>query len=855
MNVSVLSQAPALLLIGEGSQAASPELATSGATGSHLSALERILATHPPIFESLVLQLPTSALLDLYHTSRFLRSFLQSYPIAWNHLSFRLFCVHGSGPWQTSTGSDTSADLPTRRSKPYALDQLLVTVVEPFGSRLKTLDLDNTAVSGHTLTSTILPSRRETLEHLSVRGCKNVSLKYHIVPYLTVFSLQKAAGTNTRFGRVNQLLLKSLYTFRCRHHRRRPYLPLTLLRRDSDAEPTHELVKICHNLGIWTDTAWCPTPAGRCQRRKEYHMGRGSQTNQGEVWVVFDRLWRSGNKIGRFKADGSNGARCNGQLWEEAEHGHDGEPLGVGISHAEGEGKTVPAHLRRSHRAFVEDFKCNSCGAEIHERCEQCSVRMHCMGCRKTLCASCAFNRPLPRKRGTIGQDDSSALPSASKVSQDAFWWAPGATHSPNHMQEAPEDEIHHLTAPNASIPPQLKMQWCCLQPMFSGGGGIAFIGPGMGGSGSGKIRTAPLPRGQGWEDPEFRHLQRDSAISGQGYGNADHLGYPLLTGHDLMLEWLLQTPGSNPSSSCPRNLCQDCHQTSGWQANCSGCAEPFCYEHDLRGLKMRVCGYRDLAMEKSLTKPKIARLVEDREGVSSIDRLLEYLRHLLIAANDAQPTQELALELASISVLPEVDDSDLIEDASETALSTGVSSKLSAPYFEWDTSIIYKAPPLMKLSSTTLSAYLEGSPVWKGCASFLCPAYRSIGDHRPRCSATAKECGLCGVHVCPACLQTNPACDCSYCRTSYRCPNCHPKLVQAGVCKKAEEDEQKREIEQQRIIGRLDFISSQNLANERDAQVGDFFQWVEQTDSTVNSSAEATAAQEVYVAQVETYG
>ncbi|SLM35503.1 hypothetical protein LPUS_00369 [Lasallia pustulata] len=842
MSVSLVSQAPALLLIGEGHHTAtsSKEHFTSAAHGSHLSTLERVIATHPPVFESLVLQLPTSALLDLYHTSRFLRNFLQSYPIAWNHLSFRLFCFQGSGPWQTSTGSDTSVDLPARRSKPYALDQLLVTVVEPFASRLKTLDLDNTAVSGHTLTSAILPARRDTLEHLSVRGCKNVSLKYHIVPYLTVFSLQKAASAINGFGKVDHLGLKSLYTFRCRHHRRRPYLPVTLLRRDSDAEPTHELVKICHNLGIWTDTAWCPTPAGRCQRRKEYHMGRGRETNQGEVWVVFDRLWRSGNNIGRSKADGNGTSRFSGQLWEEAERGEAGEPLGVGKAQAEGEGKTVPAHLRRSHRAFVDGFKCDDCGVEIHERCEQCSVRMHCMGCRKTFCPSCAFSRPLPRKRGPIDQDGSSASPSASKV---PLWWAPGATRSPNHMQEAPEEEGHHLTAPHAFNPPQLKMQWCCLQPMFSGGGGIAFIGPGMGGSGSGQIRTAPLPKGQGWEDPEFSHLQRESASTTPGYRNADHLGYSLNSGHDLMLEWLLQALGSNISSTCPRNLCQECHQTSGWQARCAACAEPFCFEHDLRGLKMRSCGYRDLAMEKSLLKPKIPRLVQDCQGVSSVERLLEYLRHILIAANDAQPTtQELTLELASVSILPETDDSDLIEDSSQTAISTEISKKLSAPYFEWDSSIIYKAPPLLKLSSATLSAYLEGLPVWKGCASFFCPEYRSIGDHRPKCTATAKECGLCGVHVCPACLKTNPPCDCSFCKTSYRCPNCHPKL-QVGVCKKIEEDEQKKEIEQQRIIGRLNFLSSQSIANARDEQVGDFFQWVEQTDAVFDSSAEATAA------------
>ena len=405
-------------------------------------------------------------------------------------------------------------------------------------------------------------------------------------------------------------------------------------------------------------------------------------------------------------------------------------------------------------------------------------------------------------------------------------------------MQETSDDDSLHFTAANVTSPPKIKMQWCCLQPMFSGGGGITFIGPGMGGSGAGKIRTAPLPRGQGWEDPEFRRLHQDIAFPASAYGDFDHPDYSSRSGHDLMLEWLLQAPGSNTGSSCPRNLCQECYQMPGWQAACSACAEPFCFEHDLRGLKMRICGYRDLAMEKSLLKPKIARLLRDRQGLSSTERLLEYLRHLLTAANDAQPTQELTLELASITILPESDDSDLIEDASNSTVSTGVSSKLSAPHLEWDLSIIYKAPPLMKLSSTILSAYLEELPVWKGCASFVCPEYRSIGDHRPKCTAIAKECGLCGVHVCPECLITDPACDCSFCRNSYRCPNCHPKL-QVGICKKAEEDRQKREMEQEKLSRQHNFLHLPNFLDERDGQVGEFFHWVEGTNADVESSGE----------------
>ena len=117
-----------------------------------------------------------------------------------------------------------------------------------------------------------------------------------------------------------------------------------------------------------------------------------------EVWVPFDRLWRSSNRIGPVDGAGVLGDQ-DGRLWEISETGQDGEPLGTESGIFKGEGKHVPAHLRQSHRMFVEEVKCAQCNDAILERCESCSVRMHCMGCRKTLCASCAFNRPIPRKR------------------------------------------------------------------------------------------------------------------------------------------------------------------------------------------------------------------------------------------------------------------------------------------------------------------------------------------------------------------------------------------------------------------------------------------------------------------------
>lgn len=188
-----------------------------------LSTFERVISTHAPILESLLLQSPTDTIFRLYHTSHYLRAFLRSYPTAWKYLSFRLLYPSGTQTRPLTAGSP-EPDSP-RQSRPYALDQLLMTVVIPFSPCLKSLELDNTAVSGQILISTVLHARRETLEHLSVRGCKNVSLKYHIIPYLTMFGLQYDVDMEKNVGSspaTKRLALKSLYTYRCRHHRRRP---------------------------------------------------------------------------------------------------------------------------------------------------------------------------------------------------------------------------------------------------------------------------------------------------------------------------------------------------------------------------------------------------------------------------------------------------------------------------------------------------------------------------------------------------------------------------------------------------------------------------------------------------------
>lgn len=765
-----------------------------------LSRFEQIISTHPPVLESLLLQLPTSSILDLYHTSKYLRSFLQGYPTAWNHLSFRSFSPGRLASRQASPASDSSGDTSVVQSKPYALDQLLMAIVLPFGTRLISLDLDHTAVAGDTLTSIVLHSRRETLQHLSVRGCKQVSLKYNIMPFLTLFSLQKSAGESQNTGPVSGLALRSLYTFRCRHHRRRPYTPGSLLRKDSDSVHTHELIKICYDLGIWTDTAWCRTPGGRCLKRKDYAVGRGPPDARTEVWVVYDRLWRSGNRLGpAVYSEAASSRSTRGQLWEEAESGYNGEPLGCEPQQGYGEGKTRTTHLRQSHRKFIENITCQNCTARIPERCEHCSIRMHCMGCRKTLCENCAFSRPLPPAKPPRGAE--SEPDTGDDTAKEPYWWAPGQMRNPNLMMQevVTSTSAENSNTPNSTVTPALKMQWCCLKPMFSNGGSITFVGPGMTGSAINHVHTAPLPQGQGYEDMELSRLRQSHKTSGLV------MDCPILPGcsprlkHYQMLHWFLYGMGKEDQNPCPRSLCYDCWQTPGWRAACQSCKEPFCFAHDLRGLSMRICGYKDLSTEKSFL-----------EENSNFRKVLEASERSTVALNTAREKTKCTIReyLNVLSKLPELSQSfkkkyaHMLDSSpkvgSDTlvlnpeALLSEAASELKQTSYEGE---------LLKMLDLIMSTPIsntgdegtepQSNDAWLGCGSFLCPKYRSIGDHRPRCTAAALQCTLCEVHVCPDCLAQHSRCDCAYCKDHYSCPNCVKTL--GSLCKKAEEEEELR--------------------------------------------------------------
>ena len=786
-----------------------------------LSKLEAIISTYPPICESLFSQLPTASIITLYHTSKPLRDFLHIYPLAWRSLSFRSFVQPLTTTRQNSPANEPSTQSTISSSSLYCLDLLLFNIVLPFGHRLTTLDLDNTTISGESLSQCVLHPRRHTLQHLSVRGCKQVSLKYHIVPFLTLFKLQASSRGPHGQEVPSGLALKSLYAFRCRHHRRRPYTPSSRLRKDSDSAPTHDLILLCRDLGIWTDSAWCPTVGGRCVRRKDYSTTRGTPEARIEVWVVFDRLWRSGNRLGpSTHTDGSKPAKRTGQFWEEAEEGYDGEPLGC-----EPEGKGLPAHLRKSHTIFVESIKCHDCGISIEERCEHCSLRMHCAGCRKTLCQNCAFVRPLPRATNHERNDD------------EDLWWAPSAMRSPNLMlQEVDHGPGQTLTSgliPNSTLTPSLKTQWCCAKPTLSNGGSINVMEPMADKISIYQLRAAPIPQSKDYLDPDFEssedHPGEETTVPNKGGNSLENCMVPVP--QEEALQYLLNRPGRE-SIACSRNLCPECWRTPKWKGSCKICNQLLCFAHDFRGNSVRICGYKDISKEQALLTVKamlkeILEILEicDQTMESYVDSPCEIPEDPLIQRLKDERANPDTIKLIA-NALPSLKccaDCNQLRKEVERLLLGGSPGDLPGA-----------VDPSLQQGSTTDSEERDSSQTddntlcgeeperWEGCGSFMCPKFRRVADHRPSCTAAAQQCVKCSTHICPDCLIAHPACDCSYCQTNYHCPNCFPRfLAEDGHCQKAEEEKQKRLLEQADAVALLvgEFMRSVNGALNNNLQ------------------------------------
>ena len=812
-----------------------------------LSQFEHLLTRNPPILESLFAQIPTETILRLYHTSRYLQDYLQETPAAWRFVSFRL-----SQPSANAAAAANHAANNGRQSGNYSLDRLLISVINPYSTRLASLELDNTSISGATLVGTVLALRRNTLQHLSVRGCKNVSLKYHINPWLQMHALTQNTPNGQVASPFETLALKSLYTYRCRHHRRRPYLPSSLARKESDSEPTHELVKTCHTLGIWTDTAWCTTPGARCYRRRGYVTMRVPQDPR-EVWVVYDRLWRSRNWLGPLdhnsNQDSSQRKRKRDcRFWEYDEEAANGEPLGV-----QGEGKAVPMHLRQSHRRFVEDVVCSACEEPILERCEQCSVMMHCSGCRKTLCASCAFDRPYLRNKNAPDEE------------KNKFWWAPGCAISPCSMQDqdlpppGQNNNTNQAAIGNPNGLPSIKFKWCCTEPVFSGGGGITF------GNGSNRetdrIRAAPLPQGEGWEDREFidAHEHSDGTpeqCEGCQHSTSEQNPSLSIAGRWANLDEFFQAQAQShasdinpPTSSVPRILCDECHTSEQWKVKCKGCNNALCLRHDVRDrLKVRVCGYKDLVQEKQDFRSRqkalkiLGTIIHHRKDKKATDK-----------ATPQRPPPEPAAAASSSSAAPVttpvvrrhgfippppvtdipeqapvLNESIVAEAAAMQAEVGALLSTLRGPGGTFDNPQRPISPgssssnPASRSSSPDPSATSPPAtpepkslprrlpkppvsiPKWKGCQSFFCPAIRPPGDHRRRCVAVMRQCSECKTHVCGDCAATfEPPCPCKGCQVPqaedgstqtniepvlFFCPNCRWDRMVSGKCKRRTE-------------------------------------------------------------------
>ena len=819
--------------------------ATPNVNQTTLSSFEYVLS-RPPIFQSLFDQIPTETILQLYHTSRYLRDSTRKTPASWRHISFRLSQPSANAAAAASHNAANGG----RQQSNYSLDQLLIAVVNPWSTRLASIELDNTSISGATITQTILNFRRETLLHLSVRGCKNVSLKYHINPWLHMHALAQSVPEDQRVAPFDTLALKSLYTYRCRHHRRRPYLPSSLVRKESDSEPTHELVKTCHLLRIWTDTAWCTTPGARCYRRRGYVTMRVPQDPR-EVWVVYDRLWRSRNWLGPLDHSMNTDLlqrkrKRDCRFWENDEEAINGEPVGV-----KGEGKAVPTHERQSHKRFTDNVKCSACDEPILERCEQCSVMMHCSGCRKTLCASCAFDRPYLRNKN------------APEEERSKFWWAPGCAVSPCSMQDQdlppPGPNNNNNQAGNPNGLPSIKFKWCCTEPVFSGGGGITF------GNGSNRetdrIRAAPLPQGQGWEEKEFveSHEHSDGApehCEGCQKSAGDHTTALSLAGRWATLDDFFQYQNQSvaneinpPTISVPRILCDECYTSEQWKVKCKGCNNALCLKHDVRDrLKVRVCGYKDLVQEKQdfRSRQKAMKILgtiihheKDKKATTKTIPLRPTPELAILASSSSAPhgptpvgqAQNFMPPLAPADTTvpaPVLNESIVAEAAAMQAEVGALLSTLRGPNGTFD----HQQRPNSPGSSTSGAASRSSSPTpsatslpatpepksiprrsrkppvsvpkWTGCQSFFCPATRPPGDHRRRCVAVMRQCTECKTHVCGDCAATfEPPCPCKGCQVPqaedgsmqtnmepalFFCPNCRWDRMASGKCKRRTE-------------------------------------------------------------------
>jgi hypothetical protein len=338
----------------------------------------------------------------------------------------------------------------------------------------------------------------------------------------------------------------------------------------------------------------------------------------------------------------------------------------------------------------------------------------------------------------------------------------------------------------------KLNMHWCCIEPIFSGGGGVAFLGPGqMGGLGSDRIRAVPLPKRKEYEDPDFQHTLLDPA-SIEKLKNVRL--YEEIMGENVdILPYLMQDNLDLQTNTCPRSLCQDCYRSFRWRVACRGCKRPMCKEHDFRGLKVRKCGFRDLSLERDYVRnpppPAQNNLAKggrwDLMAIPAFRRTKGAIAGTDYGSGASTPVprfddEETAIPMARIAstASSSAESSQLL---APTSTPTGLESALEQ--LDMANSLVDLQPRSAAGSSRQRSVSLSGlsdraqatssfsnaasvakvdwhkryllpgnggHPVqWQGCGAFFCQQRHPTGDGRVQCSARLQECKECNVLVC----------------------------------------------------------------------------------------------------------
>lgn len=233
----------------------------------------------------------------------------------------------------------------------------------------------------------------------------------------------------------------------------------------------------------------------------------------------------------------------------------------------------------------------------------------------------------------------------------------------------------------------------------------------------------------------------------------------------------------------------------------------------------MRICGYKDLSSEKSLVEQRsdVEHASETwQKSTTEVDGLLKYPRLPIDLASAIHPAGEPSAQSVDLNPWKQSGKTSEERQSSGQVLEDGDTQSTTTP------------------SNTKAPNNHDQKIGRRGCGAIMCPKYRAVGDHRPKCPATAQVCTLCEIWVCPECLVLNPPCDCSYCKEHYRCPNCFHML--AELCKKAEEEEERLRKKREEELKNAMAAHKLRVYEEAIEKAGEFMAAVFGKDENQNS-------------------